>query len=433
VARTVSLNGVNYSVPEPGDTSYDQSLTNYLVALATAFPQGANTALQALGAELDLGALFGIKLLYAKSQTANPAAAGVLRLSKTDTVSWRNNSNTADVALGISGSDVLQFAGASFLTTPLASELDFGATAGVKSLYYKSRAATIAGAGVLRLAGTASADVIAWRNNANSGDLPLTVNAGDQLLFNGSVVQTGAGVTVPNPLVAPAAASLGLEGNVSDGAAAVGVKIGNANALSNAGARILEIYSDALSTLKAYFDKDANIVHSAGGGTHSTTATNASMTIKGNRNAADAGSDVVVNSTATRTAGNLLEVQNNGTGKFRVDSGGIATASDTAWTAFTYSNSWVDFGSGEVAGGYFKDACGFVHLRGAVKSGTGGTAIATLAAGYRPSATMRFNQNTGTGAGGTISSFSIDSAGVILPLGTANSRLDLDGVVFDTR
>lgn len=47
--------------------------------------------------------------------------------------------------------------------------------------------------------------------------------------------------------------------------------------------------------------------------------TNGSIILKGNRNAADtAAADVVVNSTATRNAGLLLDVQNNGTSKFAV-------------------------------------------------------------------------------------------------------------------
>src|ERR1700743_1804202 len=71
----------------------------------------------------------------------------------------------------------------------LTSELDFGANFGLKSLYYKSRGTDIAAAGVVRLAST---EVIAWRNNANSADLPLTTNSSDQLLFNAVPLVTNA-------------------------------------------------------------------------------------------------------------------------------------------------------------------------------------------------------------------------------------------------
>lgn len=52
------------------------------------------------------------------------------------------------------------------------------------------------------------------------------------------------------------------------------------------------------------------------------TAANAAITVQGNKDGADAGSDVIVKSTATRTAGSLLELQNNATAKFRVDYNG---------------------------------------------------------------------------------------------------------------
>jgi hypothetical protein len=44
VARTVTLSGSNYSIPDPGDKNYDQALTNFLVALATAFVGNAGNA-----------------------------------------------------------------------------------------------------------------------------------------------------------------------------------------------------------------------------------------------------------------------------------------------------------------------------------------------------------------------------------------------------
>src|SRR3981189_2318013 len=100
MAFTVVVNGQSYSVAEPSDTGYGTALDSYLKAIATAFlPLGGGT--QALTAELDLGAPFGIKSAWFKSRTANPAVAGALRLAKTDSLSIRNNANGADLALGI--------------------------------------------------------------------------------------------------------------------------------------------------------------------------------------------------------------------------------------------------------------------------------------------------------------------------------------------
>jgi len=80
---------------------------------------------------------------------------------------------------------VLSKAGGSFTLT---AEVDFGATYGLKTKYYKTQGATLASAGEFRLANT---ETIAWRNNADSADLGLSVNASDQLTYN-SIVLYGA-------------------------------------------------------------------------------------------------------------------------------------------------------------------------------------------------------------------------------------------------
>lgn len=101
-------------------------------------------------------------------------------------INWGSNLDDYLVAIA-AGS--LQKTGGSFT---LSSELDFGTPFGIKSFYYKSRSSNVAGTGVLRLA---NGDEISWRNNTNSSDLPLTVNASDQLIYNGSIV---ALVAAPN-------------------------------------------------------------------------------------------------------------------------------------------------------------------------------------------------------------------------------------------
>jgi hypothetical protein len=76
-------------------------------------------------------------------------------------------------------SGMLQKAGGAFT---LLAEVDFGATYGLKSTYFKSRTSTPATAGQFRLAKT---DVVSWRNNAGDGNLDLSINGSDALLFNG--------------------------------------------------------------------------------------------------------------------------------------------------------------------------------------------------------------------------------------------------------
>lgn len=107
---------------------------------------------------------------------------------------WGANVSNYLIAIA---SGALQKTGGTFTLT---AELNFGAGFGIKSLYYGSRTANGATAGILRLA---VADLIAWRNNANGANLTLGVNGSDQLVFNGvtlsgSVTTMGAFGSSPN-------------------------------------------------------------------------------------------------------------------------------------------------------------------------------------------------------------------------------------------
>lgn len=84
---------------------------------------------------------------------------------------------------------MLSKAGGSFILT---SEIDFGATYGVKLPYLKSRTASPATTGFLRLA---ASDGMYWRNPANSGNYGLTMDGSGQLLWRGVVLSTGSALT----------------------------------------------------------------------------------------------------------------------------------------------------------------------------------------------------------------------------------------------
>lgn len=82
-------------------------------------------------------------------------------------------------------SGMLQKAGGTFTLT---ADVNFGATYGLISSYYKSRTSSIAQAGQVRLA---RADVVSWRNQADSANLDLGVNTSNVLTFNGEVIPAG--------------------------------------------------------------------------------------------------------------------------------------------------------------------------------------------------------------------------------------------------
>lgn len=98
----------------------------------------------------------------------------------TNEVGWGSNLDAYFVAIA---AGCLQKTGGNFV---LSAETDFGASFGLKSLYYKSRGSNIASTGVLRL--NNNSDSINWRNAANNADLSLLVNASNQLTFNGSPI-----------------------------------------------------------------------------------------------------------------------------------------------------------------------------------------------------------------------------------------------------
>lgn len=113
MATTVTYVGNQYSVPAYNDTGYAQgagNLSSYLVALATGsltLSGGTFT----LTADANFGASFGLVALYYKSVSANIASAGVVRLSNTDLIEWRNNANSGNDTLGVDTSDQLSYTG----------------------------------------------------------------------------------------------------------------------------------------------------------------------------------------------------------------------------------------------------------------------------------------------------------------------------------
>jgi hypothetical protein len=62
-------------------------------------------------AEADFGSGYGLKSLYYKSRTSNVADSGQIRLARADVINFRNQANDANLSLGVSSSDVLQFNG----------------------------------------------------------------------------------------------------------------------------------------------------------------------------------------------------------------------------------------------------------------------------------------------------------------------------------
>lgn len=94
-------------------------------------------------------------------------------------VGWDQEVNNFYAAIA---AGCLQKSGGSFT---LSAETDLGATYGLKSAYYKSRATNPASTGTHRLGNT---ETIAWRDAGNANDIALSVDANGKFSFNGSAV-----------------------------------------------------------------------------------------------------------------------------------------------------------------------------------------------------------------------------------------------------
>ncbi len=95
----------------------------------------------------------------------------------------------------------------------------------------------------------------------------------------------------------------------------------------------------------------------------------------------------------------------------------------TAWIAVSFSNSWVDYGSGYQVAQYRKNG-DVVELRGLIKNGTLGSSAFTLPVGFRPPATIEFGTSL------SVSYIDINTTGTFVPTGGSNAQCNLDGIAF---
>jgi hypothetical protein len=98
-----------------------------------------------------------------------------------------------------------------------------------------------------------------------------------------------------------------------------------------------------------------------------------------------------------------------------------------AWIAPTLLNGWVNYSTEYNSAGYFRDKQGIVHLRGLVKTGTIGSIIFNLPAGYRPEhrelMVVQTNPNT-------VGRCDVDTSGNIIAFSGNNAWFSLDGITF---
>lgn len=187
------VNGVTYDYPEVDDVDWGAEATDWAAAVTSGMLQKAGGLFQIL-AEVDFGTSFGLKSLYYKSRTANPADAGQFRLARADVINWRNNANSANLSLGVSASDVLQFNGSDIqgsISVADTSTIDLTFSSNTLS------ADIIAGSITNSMINAAAAIAFSKLEALASGNI-LVGSAGNvatSLAMTGDITITNAGVT----------------------------------------------------------------------------------------------------------------------------------------------------------------------------------------------------------------------------------------------
>ncbi len=104
---------------------------------------------------------------------------------------WAQGGGNLSAYLVAIASGTLQTTGGTFT---LSAEVDFGATYGLKAVYFKTETASPSTTGVLRLAST---DGIGWLNNAGGADILLSKDTSDRLKWGSAFVVTSASGAAP--------------------------------------------------------------------------------------------------------------------------------------------------------------------------------------------------------------------------------------------
>lgn len=108
MSYSLVVNGNTYVYPQTGEENWGADASNWANAVTSGMLQKAGGTFT-LTAEVDFGTLYGLKSLYYKSRTSNVAAAGQIRLARADTISFRNEANSADLALSVDATNLLEF------------------------------------------------------------------------------------------------------------------------------------------------------------------------------------------------------------------------------------------------------------------------------------------------------------------------------------
>lgn len=109
MSTPVSFNGSTYQIPVQGDIGWGPNATRIWVALGT-YALAPVGGLFTLTADVNFGPNFGLLSAYFSGR-GTVASSGLVRMSKTDTIDWKNNGGSGNNVLATDSSDNLTWNG----------------------------------------------------------------------------------------------------------------------------------------------------------------------------------------------------------------------------------------------------------------------------------------------------------------------------------
>lgn len=178
--------------------------------------------------------------------------------------------------------------------------------------------------------GTVTAPAVTFTNETNSGlyraaasDMRLAVGGVDRLRLTGTLAGFSTEVNLTgSPVLKATAVSAQLELMGNQAAADANADVLVRSQVTRTAGYLFGVQNLSANRLLLGFNGDLRL---GGTGVIDTIDANLGLTLRGNKAAADAGADVVLNTVVTRTAGKLLSVQNNGVEQWSVAYDGSLT------------------------------------------------------------------------------------------------------------
>lgn len=284
----------------------------------------------------------------------------------------------------------------------LLADINFGATFGLVSTYYKSRTANVASAGQIRLANT---DTIKFRNTLNNGDLSLSVSSNNltyeatKVLLSGAVVnadiQAAAAIAVNKLAALTASRAL-----VSDGsgflaaATTTATEIGYVNGVTSA----IQTQLTAKKTIATGNNYKFETTDSSGNLQETTVTASRAVATDAN------GLPVASATTATELGyvnGVTSAIQTQLDGKAGTGSTLLTSTDQTASGVKTFSGQLIGKGTAtndSAAAGYIGEYVESVIGSTSVTNGTyvDGTSISLTAGDWDVSSLVEFSRNAAT-------------------------------------